>query len=195
MSKICSVEGCDNLVTVTHGAHGMCGKHYMRWKVHGHPSVLLRNSPGVAKSNPELYKTWLDMKSRCYRKKEPNYDDYGGRGIKVCDRWLGVNGFTNFFNDMGKRPELMYMGKSFYSLDRIDVNGDYCPENCRWATIYDQANNRRNNINIEHNGNIHTLKEWSHILGLSYPMLFARYKKYGWRGDRLFEPSHKSKRG
>lgn len=96
-------------------------------------------SPGKEKpyrhhmTGSPVYGSWANMVARCNNVKNPAYGDYGGRGIKVCERWLD---FRNFFDDMGDRPE-------GHTLDRIDPNGDYCKENCRWATISVQNKNRR----------------------------------------------------
>ncbi len=129
------------------------------------------------KSNSPTFIRWRSMKSRCYYPKNVGYPNYGGRGIKVCDRWLGEHGFENFLADMGEAPSREY------SLDRIDVNGDYTPENCRWATWKEQSNNKRNSRLITHNGRSLTIPQWCDELGFNVNVAYNRY----WHGYKTYE--------
>ncbi len=116
-----------------------------------------------------LYNIWCGIKKRCYNPKEPCYCHYGARGITVCDEWLhDFNAFSKWSLQNGYSDLL--------TIDRIDTNGNYCPDNCRWITHAEQQRNRTNNVRIEHNGESKTIAEWSRILGLSDKCLYKRYK-------------------
>lgn len=108
-------------------------------------------------SGDELYKTWETMRARCYREKNPSFKRYGGRGIKVCERW---NSFENFHADMHPRPEGA-------QLDRIDSNGDYSKENCRWVTPLENVLNRSVTVFIEYQGERLSLTEAARRSGIS----------------------------
>lgn len=119
--------------------------------------------------------SWDNMKSRCFNSKSINFKYYGGRGITICREWLK---FENFFADMGTKPS------KEHSIDRIDNNNGYYKENCRWATKKEQARNKRNNINIEHQGRIQCLTDWAKELGISHVKLWYRLYKLKWSIER-----------
>ena len=127
------------------------------------------------------YRCWCHILSRCSNPNVPSYHDYGERGISVCDRWK--ESFSNFYEDMGKRPDGT-------TLDRIDVNGNYCKENCRWATLEQQANNKRSNVFVKFNGKNLTLSQVARKLGIDPKVLFHRWER-GDRGDRLLRPQER----
>ena len=122
----------------------------------------------------KTYRSWANMKYRCYRKKNKDYKHYGARGIKVCKRWL--NSFDSFCEDMGKIKPTM-------TLDRIDNNGDYSPENCRWATMKEQNNNRRYNYSIEFKGKKRNAAQIARMIGMNPGVLQLRLYR-GWSIER-----------
>jgi len=114
------------------------------------------------------------MRDRCRNPKSKRYSDYGGRGITVCDRW---ESFENFLADMGERPDGM-------TLDRYpNVNGNYEPGNCRWATTKQQANNVRRSVILSFNGRSMTASEWGEEIGLC-PKLIRQRIKSGWTAEQ-----------
>lgn len=120
---------------------------------------------------PEYY-AWVNIRTRCYNKNNINYKDWGGRGIRVCDRWL--ESFENFYADMGKRPSAKH------SIDRYPNNdGDYEPSNCRWATDFQQANNKRNIVLYESHGLKMNLQGWANYFGVHQANLMNTLKTKG----------------
>lgn len=128
-------------------------------------------------SRTKIYHVWNAMKARCYCVTDNNYHHYGGRGIKVCDEWIdkehGFENFAKWMYSIGYNDEKS--GRE-QSIDRIDVNGNYGPENCRLVTQKEQVNNERRNIKIEYNGKIMTAKQWSEELGIGYKTIRKRIK-------------------
>lgn len=139
-----------------------------------------------------LYHTWGHMKARCYNPNNNVYDLYGGRGIGVCDEWRNdYQKFKDWAVANGWRKDAKGMEQS---IDRIDPNKDYSPENCRWTDASTQALNKRSAFLINVNGETHSITEWSRIRGVDPSVIRRRYHKYGMRGEQLFHPIPRSVR-
>lgn len=126
-----------------------------------------RERKWVHGSSTPTYFSWRSMRYRCRSPKSHGYPHYGGRGITYCARW---ESFDNFYDDMGERPP----GRS---LDRIDVNGHYSPENCKWSTLREQLNNQRRSRHISHAGETKTIGMWAEGLGLQFGTLWRRLQR------------------
>jgi hypothetical protein len=136
-------------------------------------------SHGLSNKIPE-YKVWKSMRTRCNNPNEKAFKNYGGRGITVCERW---NKFQNFIDDMGRRPTQKH------TIDRIDNNLGYSPDNCRWVTKDVQANNTRTVLSAKRytfNEKTMRISEWSTELGIPRLTLHARINKYGWSVEKAF---------
>lgn len=131
-------------------------------------------------SGTRLYKIWQGMKKRCYNPHDTRYDRYGGRGIIICDEWReNFQAFHDWAVQNGYDETL--------TIDRIDNDGNYCPENCRWSSNEEQARNRSSNIKITIGNATKTLTEWCEVFQVDYRMVLARYKRNGFIGiDELF---------
>ena len=139
------------------------------------------------KAGSKIYKVWSGAKARCHNKSDPSYGDYGARGIYMCGSWR--DSFEKFYADMGDPPT------DSYTLDRIDNSGPYSPENCHWATLIEQANNKRNNRNLFFNGEFKTLAEWARELNMAEGTISSRIDTYGWSVERaLSTPSAPTER-
>lgn len=135
-------------------------------------------------SHTPAYRAWAGIIQRCRNPQSKAYGHYGGRGIKVCERWFR---FENFYADMGDAPSPKH------SIDRIDNDGDYTPENCRWATWLEQSNNKRMNRQVTWQGETKTISEWARDMGLQRSSLV--YRLSAWSLERVFtEPIAESKR-
>ena len=130
-------------------------------------------------SKTKLYKVWIGMKDRCYREAHKYYEFYGGKGIRVCDEWLhDYIAFKVWAENNGYRDGL--------TIDRIDNNKDYSPDNCRWATMKEQLNNRSSNRIIDYKGKSYTLSQLSEFSGIKRTTLKARLDK-GWPVEEAVE--------
>lgn len=142
-------------------------------------ALLYKDFDGKEKSmrNMKLYPVWKTMNQRCYNPKNHKYRRYGERGIKVCNEWVETNpkGFYNF-NSWALNNNY----KLGLTIDRIDNNKGYSPDNCRWVNNQQQSRNKCTNIVFEYNKEKHCLKEWCEILNLPYNTIFNRIKRYNY---------------
>lgn len=131
-----------------------------------------------------LYWIWVDIRRRCLNVDRSEYNNYGGRGIKVCEEWKdSYSVFREWALSTGYDE---YAPRGQCTIDRIDVNGDYCPENCRWANAKEQGRNRRYKIpDVEYLGEKHSISEWCDIVNIPYNILYSRIKR-GWDIKRAF---------
>ena len=136
-------------------------------------------------SSKRIYKTYFGMHSRCENVKDTNYNSYGGRGISVCKEWSGKDGFFNFYK---WAMENHYTDE--LTIDRIDVNGNYEPNNCRWTDMKTQANNKTNNKYLEYQGRVQTLSQWCEELGLDYYRTKARLNTCGMTVEQAFNKNY-----
>lgn len=165
--------------SLTSGRTKSCGCQSSR-----HSIGARRTTHGESKGRKvtKELKAWTHMKERCYDVNCKEYPRWGGRGIKICDRWMGDNGFENFLYDMGRSPTPKH------SIDRYpDNDGDYEPSNCRWGTPKQQKRNQGDTLWVEYKGLKKPLAEWCEELGLQYHMIWTRITKRGYSVTKAFE--------
>jgi hypothetical protein len=153
-----------NLTSANSKRCSKCAKAIRGEKIKTHGGSVARKE-----IEPEKYKTytiWHAMKSRCFNVNDKRYDDYGGRGITVCERW--THSFQNFLEDMGIRPS------DDFQIDRINNDGNYEPSNCRWASRIENASNKRNNRVITAFGKTQTLQSWERETGINRETIAKR---------------------
>ena len=160
----CGNESDVQAIALTTGKSKSCGCLQLEW------AYEIGNRPKKhGMKHTRLYRVWSNMHVRCYNKTNSRYSQYGGRGITMCDEWLGTDGFQNFYNwamENGYQEDL--------TIDRIDNDGNYCPENCRWTDNKSQSNNRSNNRRIVVDGVDKTVAEWAEQINVSKKMLYKK---------------------
>lgn len=155
------------------GTTKSCGCERKRFQI----AAKIKNGFYLGNKTCKIVNAYNSMMSRCYREADDSFKRYGGRGVRVCDRWRNGSGLKSgrdcFIEDMGNPPTPKH------SLDRINFDGDYGPENCRWATLKEQANNRSNNAMLNAFGRTQTFQQWLDQYSMSYAMLKYRISKMG----------------
>lgn len=169
-SCVCGREVVVNASSLRRGLTKSCGCLWLE--------VMSETRSTHGMSKERIYSEYIGIKKRCLNKNSSGYKKYGNRGITICEEWLGENGFINFYEwamSHGYRDDL--------TIERIDVNGNYCPENCKWITAKEQANNKRNTLRLEYNGETHTTLEWEEITGITSGTIRQRLWN-GWSVER-----------
>lgn len=178
---------CGNIVIVYQnhlksGHTKSCGCLHSRQDINVKHGCCRRKVP-----KERVYKIWAGIKNRCLNDNNQAFSRYGGREISICEEWLNFETFKSWALNNGYKDDL--------TINRIDVNGDYEPSNCRWATPKEQANNRRNSTLLTFNGETHTLSEWENITGISQKVISSRINKLNWSIENsLTKPTKKYKK-
>lgn len=160
----------------TSGRCRECGYKYLSKK-----TAIHNESPSESRHASRLYTIWVNMRSRCGNPNNKNYHNYGGRGVDVCDEWKDYLTFKKWAVSNGYEEHL--------SIDRIDVNGGYSPQNCRWATQKEQCRNKRTNHKLTYRGVTKSMVEWSEETGIPYHTIKSRINVYGYSvEDALTKP-------
>lgn len=141
--------------------------------------LTVERSSTHGKTHHRLYRIYAHIKDRCLNPNDKCYKDYGGRGIQISDEWDTFEKFFDWANNNGYEDAL--------TVERIDVNGNYEPTNCCWATMSEQNNNKRNNLFIEYKGETKTLKQWAEKLNINYSTLYGRIVTRGWDVKKAME--------
>ncbi len=163
----------DHLQRLENTDCGCTRRHKANWKKHG-------------MSNTRLYRIWSLMKERCYNSKRKEYKNYGGRGISVCKEWMDSKTFIEWALNNGYSDEL--------TIERIDNNKNYCPDNCRWISKAEQMSNRRSCHYITYNGETKTITQWAKDNNLTYAQLRKRLFNLNWDFETaITTPIHKTK--
>lgn len=138
-----------------------------------HLETLLKTTKTHGMAGTRIYIIWQNMKERCYNKNAVGFSNYGGRGITVCDEWK--ESFECFYN-----WAVLNGYSDSLTIERIDVNGDYFPDNCKWISLKEQGFNKTNSHYLTYNGITKTIAEWADEMGMNYDTLHARIKYRGW---------------
>lgn len=142
---------------------------------------------GITKRYKNVYDIWRMMKKRCFDKNAKEYVNYGKRGITICPTWLEYKSFLTWALENGYKKGL--------SIERIDNNGNYCPENCKWISLAKQARNKRNNRLLTYNGETKCMAEWAEIVGIKQDVIKDRLNRYNWTVEEALGFKKRIRRG